>query len=132
MGDLRLLLDTHVLLWMLSEPERLSSKCQEAVESVAHQLLVSTVSLFEISNKVRIGKLTHPGPLLTQTEWTLSKLRADLLPLSGTAAILAGQFQVPHRDPFDRLLAAQAITATLPLVSSDPAFRQFDDLEVLW
>jgi len=117
---------------MLSEPERLSLTCLSAVESVECHLLVSTVSLFEVSNKVRIGKLAHPGPLLTQTEWTLSRLKVELLPLSAAAAILAGQLQVPHRDPFDRLLAAQAMTAALALASSDPAFQQFDGLKVLW
>lgn len=132
MGDMTLLLDTHVLLWMLSEPERLSPECRTAVEGMDCRLLVSTVSLFEISNKVRIGKLAHPGPLLTQTEWTLSRLNVDLLPLSASAAVLAGQLQGPHRDPFDRLLAAQAITEALPLVSSDPAFQQFSELKVVW
>lgn len=132
MGDLTVLLDTHVLLWMLAEPEKLSAECRIAVEKPDTRLLVSTVSLFEVSTKVRIGKLSSAGPLLSETEWTLSRLNVELLPLSAAAAVLAGQLDVPHRDPFDRLLAAQAVTSNVALASNDAAFRLFEGVRVLW
>jgi PIN domain nuclease of toxin-antitoxin system len=112
MGELSLLLDTHVLLWMLTEPQKLSRKARQAVEAPGRQLVVSTASLLEIATKVRLGKLAHPGPLLDRVDSTLAKLQADLLALTAGAAILAGQFEVEHRDPFDRLLAAEAIAST--------------------
>lgn len=129
---MKLLLDTHVLLWALTEPEKLSARASAAVQHAENEIWTSTVSLFEVATKVRLGKLPVPGPLLTHWEWTLSRLSSKLLPLHGAHAVRAGGLQVPHRDPFDRLLAAQALEENLLLVTCDPAFRHFPKLEVLW
>lgn len=127
-----LLLDTHALLWALAEPERLSGRATRALQDARNELWTSSVSLFEIATKVRLGKLPNPGPLMKQWEWTLSRLGSKLLPLQGTHAVRAGALEVAHKDPFDRLLAAQALQEDLQLVSCDPAFAAFADLRLLW
>lgn len=122
------LLDTHTLLWALSEPEKLSSGVRSILKDPANLPRVSTVSLFEIATKVRIGKLSCPVSLLENWEFTLS----TLLPLLGAEAVRAGRWEVEHRDPFDRLLAAQAYENNLCLLSRDEAFSLFKGLKVLW
>lgn len=129
---LRLLLDTHALLWALAEPEKLSRASRGAIEDPNNELWVSAVSLFEISTKVRIGKLQVPASLLKRWQWSVECLSARLLQVSGSHAVLAGGLPVDHRDPFDRLLAAQAIEEGLTLVSCDSAFQEFSGLAVLW
>ena len=127
-----LLLDTHALLWALAEPARLSRRALLALQNPANELRVSAVSLFEIATKVRLGKLPDTGALLRQVDLTLARLNATLTVLSGAQAILAGNLNVSHRDPFDRLLAAQALDLDVPLVTCDPAFGLFPKLTVLW
>lgn len=129
---MRLLLDTHALLWVLAEPEKLSDRAVRALQEGQNELWTSSVSLFEIATKVRLGKLPAPGPLLKQWEWTLSRLGSKLLPLTGAHAVRAGALEILHKDPFDRLLAAQALEEGLQLVTCDTAFAQFSDLHILW
>ncbi len=132
MGNLTVLIDTHVLLWMLTTPERLSTEARRLVERLDVLVRLSPVSLFEISTKVRLGKLERPGPLISQVSMTLLRLNIDLLPLSAEAAVLAGQLDFQHRDPFDRLLAAQAIAGRLPLVTADAVFHRLAGLQTVW
>lgn len=129
---MRLLLDTHALLWVLAEPEKLSVRAERALQEGQNELWTSSVSLFEIATKVRLGKLPAPGPLLKQWEWTLSRLGSKLLPLTGAHAVRAGALEIFHKDPFDRLLAAQALEEGLQLVTCDTAFAKFSDLKILW
>ena len=131
-GALRLLLDTHALLWALVAPSKLSPNARMALEESSNALWVSSVSFFEIATKVRNGKLPTPGPLLTHWDLTLSRLSARVLELSVSQAILAGSLEVVHRDPFDRLLAAQAIDQGCQLVTCDAAFGGFPELNLLW
>lgn len=129
---MRLLLDTHVLLWALGDPSRLSPLAGDLLSDAANELYVSAVSLFEISMKHRLGKLPDAGVLLGDLDWTMARLAARYLPLDPVDAVLAGALPVPHRDPFDRLLAAQSQGRGIPLVSSDAAFGTFPDLDVRW
>ena len=129
---MNLLLDTHAFLWATGETEKLSTVAFEALQNYSNELWVSSVSLFEISTKVRIGKLAVRGPLLSRWQHTLARLNAKLLPLSGVHAVRAGALVVEHRDPFDRLLAAQAIEEGMYLVTRDAAFTQFEGLTLLW
>ena len=129
---MKLLLDTHALLWALAEPEKLSGPATRALQDAQNEVWTSAVSIFEVATKVRLGKLPVPGPLLKQWEWTLSRLGSKLLPLSGAHAVRAGALEIAHKDPFDRLLAAQALEENLHLVSCDAVFRHFADLLVLW
>jgi PIN domain nuclease of toxin-antitoxin system len=117
---------------MLGAPERLSDTVRSLLASMDNSVYLSPVSIFEISIKVRIGKLTEPGTLLSQVALTLARLNLELLPVSGEAAALAGRLSFEHRDPFDRLLAAQALDSQIPLMSSDSVFSRLPQLNVVW
>ena len=125
-----LLLDTHIFLWAVLEPQRLSSRVRELLENPDHTLWVSVVSAFEITTKYRLGKLPHAASVVENYNFAVQELGASELPLRASHALYAGMHASPHRDPFDRLLAAQATIEQMPLVSADPAMRTFalDDL----
>lgn len=129
---MKLLLDTHVFLWAVAEPSRLSAVARDLLTDASNELYVSAVSLFEVSTKHRLGKLPDARVLLDDLDWTMARLSARYLPLEAPDAVLAGALPVPHRDPFDRLLAAQAQGRGMPLVTSDVAFASFPGLRVLW
>ena len=128
---MKLLLDTHVLLWAVLEPQKLSHSQREALENSGNQLLVSAASAWEIATKWRLGKLNQAGAVVRNYRQVLDRLAANDLPISGDVARQAGLLQVEHRDPFDRLLAAQAMADNLLLASSDPVFNTFPDLALL-
>ena len=125
------LLDTHVLLWALAEPRKLSAPDVAHMLDEANELLVSAASAWEIATKFRIGKLPHVGPLLDEWDDAIRRLRATPLPIDSTHGRRAGQFQADHRDPFDRMLAAQAEHTDCPLLTSDAAFREFP-IATIW
>jgi PIN domain nuclease of toxin-antitoxin system len=128
---MKLLLDTHVLLWAVLEPRKLSHSQREALENSGNQLLVSAASAWEIATKWRLGKLNQAGAVVRNYRQVLDRLAANDLPISGDVARQAGLLKVEHRDPFDRLLAAQAMADNLLLASSDPVFNTFPDLALL-
>ncbi len=127
---MKLLLDTHVLLWALLEPQKLSPALRIALEDSDTTLLVSAATAWEIATKWRLGKLRQAQAVVGNYTMALHRLAAVELPISGPIARAAGLWQVPHRDPFDRLLAAQAKAHQLTLASTDPAFAQFDGVVV--
>jgi PIN domain nuclease of toxin-antitoxin system len=126
----RLLLDTHVLLWALLEPQKLSPALLNALEDSDTTLLVSAATAWEIATKWRLGKLQQAQAVVENYTMALHRLAAVELPISGAVARAAGLWEVPHRDPFDRLLAAQAKADQLTLASTDPAFAQFEGVVV--
>lgn len=125
------LLDTHVLLWAFAEPNRLSPTAADLLVTEANELLVSAASAWEIATKFRLGKLPHVGALLDQWDEALRRLRATPLPIDGAHALRAGLYQAGHRDPFDRVLAAQAELVGCPLLTTDPAFLEFP-ITTIW
>jgi PIN domain nuclease of toxin-antitoxin system len=128
---MKLLLDTHVLLWALLEPQKLSVELRNTLEDSDNILLVSAASAWEIATKWRLGKLQHARSVVENYAMALHRLAAVDLPISTAVARRAGLWDVPHRDPFDRLLAAQAMADELVLASTDPAFSQFEGLAIL-
>ncbi|MHB1669920.1 type II toxin-antitoxin system VapC family toxin [Thiomonas sp.] len=122
---MRLLLDTHIFLWAVLEPERLRPHLRSLLEDPGNALLVSAASAFEIATKHRLGKLSGAAVLLDQYALTLRELSASELPITTAHALKAGSWNTPHRDPFDRLLAAQASVEQLPLVSADALMAEF-------
>ncbi|MHB8255256.1 MAG: type II toxin-antitoxin system VapC family toxin [Acidiferrobacter sp.] len=120
-----LLLDTHVLLWALMEPKKLSDSVRKWLENPQNNLLVSTASAWEISTKFRIGKLPHARVLIQRYGQTLARLGAQSLPITDAHALKAGSWPMAHRDPFDRMLAAQAHLEDILLVSADTALDLF-------
>ncbi len=126
-----LLLDTHVLLWAVAEPGALSSRARLLLTDGANTLLVSSASAWEVAAKHRLGRLRMAEVLLASFSEHLRALRAVELPMSVRHALTAGAFPSPHRDPFDRMLAAQALHEGVPLVSRDEAFAAFP-IETVW
>lgn len=127
-----LLIDTHVLLWAWRDPARLSNTARELIEDAGTELLVSAASGWELSTKRRLGKLPDAAALVYSYPDNLERLRAHELPISGRHALTAGSFEWEHRDPFDRMLAAQSILEGIPLVTSDRAFDSLPGLHCVW
>ncbi len=126
----RLLLDTHVWLWMLERPERLSVATRERLEDGATELWLSAVSVVEIAIKHRLGKLDLPAPVERYVPERMRRTAVDALPLEVPHALALAALPLHHRDPFDRMLIAQAVSEQVPLVTADDAFGAYD-VEVL-
>jgi PIN domain nuclease of toxin-antitoxin system len=117
------LLDTHVLLWLLGDPDRIPETVRAELADRANALFVSATSALEISTKVRIGRLDAPA-LPTTLSRRMADLGATALPVTVEHALLAGSMRWDHRDPFDRLLVAQATLEELVLVTVDTAISR--------
>ena len=124
--NVRLLLDTHALLWWLDGDRRLSLKARRAIASESNSILVSAVSAWEITTKARLGKL--PGATDVAADVAACVASQGFLPLDITIlhAQRAGRLPGAHRDPFDRMLIAQSQIEDVALVSDDDAFDPFD------
>jgi PIN domain nuclease of toxin-antitoxin system len=120
-----LLLDTHALLWWLVEPEKLSPLAEAAISDPAATIFVSAASGWELATKVRLGKLPGADGLLQDLPSLLQQQGFQPLAVQLHHGVRAGGYRQAHRDPFDRLLAAQAELEGLQLVSLDPALATF-------
>ena len=128
---MRLLLDTHTVLWWLEAHPRLSPNAAGVIADPANQCWLSAVSVLELETKHRLGKLILPAPLQLGWESTLVEEAWEGLPITLKHARQAGRWPGAHGDPFDRLLAAQAGLENLTLVTCDPAFTAFR-IHTLW
>jgi PIN domain nuclease of toxin-antitoxin system len=122
---LRVLLDTHAFLWWLEGDRRMSRKARRLVASSETQVFLSAASLWEITTKARLGKL--PRALAVAADVPAAMTGQGFAPLSITPAHAqrAGSLQGPHRDPFDRMLVAQAVLEGLAIVSMDRVFDEY-------
>jgi PIN domain nuclease of toxin-antitoxin system len=130
---LRLLLDTHVLVWA-ADPElnpRISDVAGSAIEDPRNEILVSAASSWEVATKFRIGRLAAGERIVRDWRFVMSELSASDLPITSEHGLLAGGFDADNRDPFDRILAAQAIVEGAQLVTADRAMNRFG-AELLW
>lgn len=132
MGGLTVLLDTHAVLWALAEPARLGKRAAVLIADPATTLRVSAASAWELATKARIGKLPGVGPFLFTYERHLARLGARELPVTAEHALLAGSLAWDHRDPFDRMLAAQCVVEGLTLVTRDEAFADVSGVRTVW
>lgn len=128
---MRFLLDTHALLWWLFDDPRLSGTVREIVADPGNQLLVSSASAWEISTKHRLGKLPAVGQLARDISGWVVRAGFGELPVTIPHAQRAGSWPQAHRDPFDRMLAAQSALEELPLISQDPALAAFG-IRLVW
>ncbi len=128
---MKLLLDTHVLFWWLIEPNRLSGTAFAVIEADDSEVFVSIASCWEMAIKVGLGKWPEAALLLDTFDTELQKAEFMLLPIGTVHARTAGLLQSPHRDPFDRLLAAQAQIEGLTLVTADAKLAALG-APVLW
>ena len=119
---MRLLLDTHAFLWWLAGSRRLSRSARQAIEDEANDVLVSAASAWEITTKHRLGKLPEADHVALDVAATIASQSFEELPISVDDAGRAGRLPGPHRDPFDRVLVAQALARDLVVVSTDPVF----------
>lgn len=125
------LLDTHVFVWCLTAPERLSQAAREVIDDPHTTLWLSSATAWELATKYRLGKLPQAAVLIEEFERHAHDLEAELLVMDHRHAIKAGLCGVKHKDPFDRMLAAQAQCEDLTLISRDETFKQFD-IRLLW
>lgn len=114
------LLDTHVLLWAVAAPERIPDDVRDLLTDTRHGLAVSAVSAWEVATKVRLGKL-NAASLVRTWDRRISGIGASVLPITAEHALFAGDMPWEHRDPFDRMLVAQATLEDLTLVTVDRA-----------
>lgn len=128
---MRVLLDTHTFLWWVLDAPKLSAECRRILDDGANDVLLSAVSGYELAYKVNQGRLTLPE---TPDVYVRSRLVAngfEALSIELDHALRAASLPLIHRDPFDRLLVAQAQLEELPIVTADPAIAQYD-VEVIW
>lgn len=125
-----MLLDTHTLLWFATDLHRFRAETLEAIYET-EIVLVSPVSIYEMTYKLNCGKLPVARRLLADLAGYLERQRFTVLPVSLAHAEVAGRLPLDHRDPFDRLLAAQALVENLTIVSIDDALDQFG-VKRLW
>jgi PIN domain nuclease of toxin-antitoxin system len=118
---MRLLLDTHVLLWALGLPEELRPDARRAIADPSNDVLVSTASAWEIAIKRALGRLDAPDDLAE----ALEVVGFDELPIRLEHALAVERLPPHHRDPFDRMLIAQALSEGLTIVTRDPRFAAY-------
>ncbi|HTQ36542.1 MAG TPA: type II toxin-antitoxin system VapC family toxin [Steroidobacteraceae bacterium] len=128
---MRLLIDSHTLIWWYVHDQRLSQAARAALLDQGNEILVSPVCAWEIATKHRLGKWPEAMALIADFSALLDADGFRRLPVNETHALRAGRYVVPHGDPFDRMLAAQCELEDLTLVTRDPAFGEFG-CRTLW
>ena len=128
---MRVLLDTHALLWWFAGDERLSARARAAIEDEGTAVYVSAASAWEVATKVRIGKLPGAASFVAELPGHLRSQGFHELAVTLAHAVRAGGLPGPHRDPFDRMLIAQSLTEQVPVVTRDPVFAAYG-VGTLW
>jgi PIN domain nuclease of toxin-antitoxin system len=118
----RLLLDTHAFLWWLAGDEALPATIREVITDESNEVFVSAASAWEITTKHRLGKLPGVGSIVDNLDSVIASQSFTALPISVRHGQVGGALPGPHRDPFDRMLIAQAMVENLILVSNERAF----------
>jgi PIN domain nuclease of toxin-antitoxin system len=127
----KLLLDTQCWLWWFAQPERLNEEAIAHIADENNELWLSVASIWEIGIKVAIGKLPLPDPLDSYISSRMAQLRVRSLEITASHALQAAALRLHHRDPFDRMLIAQAQIEEMTIVSADSMFNKYD-ISLLW
>lgn len=124
---MRYLLDTHTLAWAVAAPALLGDVARARIENEANDLLISPITIWEMSIKHHLGRWPDVAPFLDDARFRqfVRRLRAEEIAVRIPHARLAGRFDVDHKDPFDRMLAAQALLEGVPILSKDVALERF-------
>lgn len=122
---MRLLLDTHTLLWWLSDDPALSPAARKAMAATSNVVLVSAASAWEIATKVRLGHLPGAEELAADFQGFISREGFTTLDITANHGVRAGLLPGPHKDPFDRMLIAQAQAENLPMATSERVFEAY-------
>ncbi|MFO7144185.1 PIN domain nuclease [Arthrospira sp. PCC 8006] len=128
---MRLLLDTHIFIWLIDGNPKLSQTARQAIEDESNTLYLSIVSLWEITIKTSLGKLELAIPLEQIVINFILPSDIEILPIHLPHLLILQTLPFHHRDPFDRLLISQAKSETLTLLSEDGMFEQYE-VEILW
>ena len=128
---MKLLLDSNALIWSVNEPERLSVAAKQAIRDRENEIVVTLVSLWEITIKIGKGRLPQLGSTIQYLLDEVREQRFELLPLRAKHPLALGNLEHYHRDPFDRLIVAQGIAERLPVVTNDPSFSKYP-VKVFW
>jgi PIN domain nuclease of toxin-antitoxin system len=126
-----ILLDSHVVIWFLTDDRRCSEAARNAIENEPGSVLVSAASAWEIATKARSGRWPEAVAVLADFQQVLADNDLGTLDVSLEHGLLAGILPGRHRDPFDRMLAAQARIEGVALVTADPVFAEFD-IQTVW
>lgn len=122
---MRMLLDAHTLLWAVDNPSLLGTGAAKALEDPANGLLLSAGTIWELAIKVGLGRLAVSLPFREWMRRAMDDLAADVLPITVEYADVQASLPFHHRDPFDRLLIAQARVEDVPIVSADVVLEQY-------
>ncbi len=128
---MRVLLDTHVLIWWAADDPRLSRRARSVLGDRTNELWFSVAGAWELVIKCQVGKLTLPEPAATYVPSRLSWYGVELLPVEMRHVLGVAELPLHHRDPFDRLLVAQCRLENLPIVTADPRIVQYQ-VETIW
>jgi PIN domain nuclease of toxin-antitoxin system len=128
---LRLLLDSNVLLWAVSDRKRLTSRVRRLLDSEEHELCVSRASIWELSIKVAKGRLEMPGSSIQSLLDEIGKMGVRILPIGDAHIVRTETLPHHHGDPFDRMIVAQALEEDCAILSSDVALAAYD-AQVIW
>lgn len=121
----RVLLDTHSIVWAISSPKLLSARAAGVVADESYVILVSAASAWEIATKVRLGKFAEAAKLEARFMEALDDAGYGLLPITPEIALRAGRLVGSHGDPFDRMIAAHALAEDIPVISADAKLDVF-------
>jgi len=132
MGAIKYLLDTHTFLWIAFDDSRLCDTAIKAINDEASEIFVSPVTAYEIMNKHRIGKLPEYTYVAENYLDVFHTLGAEELPIKTKHLLFAGKFDWSHRDPFDRILAAQSSIENMTLLTNDKVFDTLPWIKTLW
>lgn len=119
---MRVILDTHALLWWLLDDPNLSNAARSVIADGRNEVLASAASAWEIATKTRLGKLPQAAGLIDRLDGYLHRNGIGVLVITLPHALLAGRLDWGHKDPFDRMLAAQSQIENAPLVTTDAVF----------
>ena len=122
---MRLLIDTHALLWWLNDEPSLSPAARKAMAESSNVLLVSAASAWEIATKVRLGKLPTAEELAADFQGFMLREGFTILDITANHATRAGLLPGPHKDPFDRMLISQAQAENVPIVTNERTFEAY-------
>ncbi len=129
---MKLLLDTQCFLWWFAEPERLNEEAIAHIADESNELWFSVASLWEMGIKVAIGKLPLPEPLDSYTSSRMVKLGTKYLEITASHALRTATLPLHHRDPFDRMIIAQAQMESMTLMTADSMFKEYQDTTIFW
>jgi len=127
---MRILIDTHVLVWALVNPQRLSSRVFNLLADRNTIILVSSATIWELGIKYHNGRMPEMARIFPRIDYHLARLGATALPIEHKHALMASSLPLIHRDPFDRMLVGQALVEGVPLVTNDELLERYSVLTI--